>query len=492
MKTVAEQAVRKERPIRVAQFGEGNFLRAFADWMVDIANEKGLFDGDVAVIKPIAAGNFDRFTRQNGFYTVCLRGRQDGKVVDEPRVVSCVREFIDLYTDFAAFLALARQEQLQIVISNTTEAGIAYNGTDSFDDTPPASYPAKLTRFLYERYSAFHGDPAKGLVILPVELIEDNGKKLRSCVLSCAEDWKLEDGFFHWLKEGCVFASTLVDRIVTGYPAEAAEICEKLGYQDELLDVGEPFGLWVIESDRDISSVFPMDQAGLPVIFTADQRPYRERKVRILNGAHTSTVLAGFLTGLDTVGECMADPLIRTFMEHAVMQEIVPTVPLPREEAEAFAASVFERFENPFVRHELLSISLNSVSKWKARVLPSLRDSLAANGKLPALLTFSFAALLAFYTGTLTADGYTGNRGGNSYPIRDGADILAFFAEQSAKAAAEYVPAVCARTDFWGMDLNEIPGFADSVTSALDEIRQNGMKSAVSALFEREGIAWNK
>lgn len=493
MPTITEQVSRKIRPIRVAQFGEGNFLRAFADWMIDIANEKGLFDGDVAIIKPIAAGTFERFVKQDGYYTVCLRGRQEGKVVDDARIVTSVREFVDPYVDYDSFLALAREPELRFVISNTTEAGIAYDGKDGFDDAPPASYPAKLTRFLYERYQAVNGDAAKGLIILPVELIEENGKKLRRCVLSCAEDWKLEDSFFHWLKEGCIFCSTLVDRIVTGHPAEAEEICAKLGYADELLDVAEPFGLWVIESDTDISAEFPMDRAGLPVVFTTDQRPYRERKVRILNGAHTSTVLAAYLTGLDTVGECMADPMMRAFMEHAVMQEIVPTVPLPRPEAEAFAASVFERFENPFVRHEMLSISLNSVSKWKARVLPSLRDSLAANGKLPPLLTFSFAALLAFYTGKKAdAENYQGSRDGKEYPIRDGKDILAFFAEQSAKPAAAYVDAVCAREDFWGMDLNTVPGFAEKVVAALTGIRENGMKAAVASLLEQEGITWNK
>ncbi len=492
MKTIQELAVRRERPIRVAQFGEGNFLRAFADWMVDIANEKGCFDGDVAIIKPIAAGSLEAFERQKGAYTVCLRGMQGGQVVDESRIVTCVRRFIDPYADFAAFLRLAAEPSLRFVISNTTEAGIAYDGTDSFDGAPPASYPAKLTRFLYERFTAFAGAPDKGLILLPVELIEDNGKKLRRCVLSCAQDWKLPDGFFRWLGESCTFCSTLVDRIVTGRPADLPGLCGKLGYQDDLADVAEPFGLWVIESERDISAEIPLDRAGLPVIFTADQRPYRERKVRILNGAHTSTVLAAFLTGLDTVGECMADPMMRAFMERAVMGEIVPTVPLPRAEAEAFAASVFERFENPFVRHEMLSISLNSVSKWKSRVLPSLRDSLAANGVLPPLLTFSLAALLAFYTGKRTDSGYCGERGGESYPIRDGAEETAFFAEESGKPAAAYVQAACAHADFWGMDLNEIPGLAAAVTAALEDIRRNGMGAAVAALLEREGVAWKR
>lgn len=491
MRGIREAAARRERPIRIAQFGEGNFLRAFADWMVDIANEKGCFDGDVAVIKPIAGGSLEAFVRQDGYYTVCLRGVQGGKVVDESRIVTCVRQFVDPYADFPAFLRLAAEPELRFVISNTTEAGIAYNGSDSFSDAPPASYPAKLTRFLYERFCAFGGAAGKGLIILPVELIEDNGGALSRCVFRCAEDWELPDGFRRWLEESCTFCSTLVDRIVTGRPSGLSELCEKLGYWDDLADIAEPFGLWVIESRRDISGEFPLDRAGLPVIFTADQRPYRERKVRILNGAHTSTVLAAFLAGSDTVRSCMAKPMLRAFMEHAVMKEIVPTVPLPRPEAEAFAQAVFERFANPFVRHELLSISLNSVSKWKARVLPPLRDFLAANGALPPLLTFSFAALLAFYTGKQMDSGYCGERGGEPYPIRDGAEETAFFSEASGRPAAEYVRDACARADFWGMDLSALPGFAQAVTEDLCSVRQNGMEAAVAALLEREGIVWN-
>lgn len=476
MKQITDLGIQKtDRPLRVVQFGEGNFLRAFVDYMIDILNEKTDFNGSIAIVKPISFGSLERFADQNCLYTVILRGQENGKVVNTHRIVTSVNRAVDGADTWDNLAELAKCPTVRFVVSNTTEAGIVLDEKDTMEGVP-ATYPGKLTKFLYERYLAFEGSAESGVILLPVELIEDNGGKLRSCVLRLAQVWQLPEGFTVWLNNHCTFCSTLVDRIVTGFPAAEAEtLWKSLGYRDALLDVGEPFGLWVIESDRDIQGELPFAEAGLPVVFTADQRPYRERKVRILNGAHTSSVLAGWLYGKDIVRDMMQDPVTGTFVRQAVQEEIAPQVPLDRADVDAFADAVFERFENPFIDHALLAISLNSVSKWKARVLPSLKDHYAKHGTLPKLLTFSFAALLAFYTAdTLQDDGLHAKRAdGTEYAIRDDRDVLKFFAENSARPAAEFVDAAAGRTDFWGEDLRNYTGFAHTVTAHLEKIRQD-------------------
>ncbi len=487
MQQISAVHTRSPRPIRVMQYGEGNFLRAFEDYMIGIANEKGSFDGDVAVVKPIAYGSLEQFAKQDHLYTVCLRGKAGGQVIRENRVVSCIGRTVDAQEDYDAYMALAREETLEFIVSNTTEAGIVFDPSDSFDLCPPHTYPGKLTQFLYRRFEHFHGAGDKGLILLPVELIENNGGKLKDCVLRLTDAWGLPEAFKTWLEESCIFCSTLVDRIVTGYPKDAAaDYWQELGYEDRLLAVCEPFALWVIESPKDISARLPLDKAGLPVVFTKDQRPFRERKVRLLNGSHTATVLGAYLAGMDIVGECMADPDIRRFMEEAVYGEIAPTVPLPKAEVNAFAGSVFERFENPFIRHGLLSIALNSVSKWKSRILPSLLDSLEQTGKLPKYLTFSFAALLAFYTCQKQPDGScAGNRPGTGlYPVQDDQPVLEFFAAHSGKPAAEYAQLAASNASFWGRDLALVPGFVRKAAGYLDHIRTLGARAAINHLFE--------
>lgn len=487
MKTIEELYHRRPRDIKIVQFGEGNFLRGFVDEMVDVANEKGMFDSDVAIVKPQPFGDLSHFRRQDNLYTVSLRGRKNGETYMENHIVTCVQKVFHSDTDYDEYMALARLSSLQFVVSNTTEAGIVYDKSDRFDLTPPNSYPGKLTKFLFERFRAFGGNPEKGLVILPVELIEENGFALKKCVLRQADNWKLGEKFRKWVEEYNVFCSTLVDRIVTGYPKDEAElIWGKLGYRDELLVTGEPFALWVIQSDKDISAKFPLDKAGLPVVFTKDQRPYRERKVRILNGAHTSTVLAAYLMGKNTVLQCMNDETVRRLMETIIFEEIVPTVHLPREEAVDFANSVLERFENPFVKHALLSISLNSVSKWRSRILPTFRDDYQLAHKPPKYLTFSFAALMAFYTSDRIEDGVlVGDRNGEPYAIRDDAEVLEFFAANSkSKPVREFVNAFASNLDLWGEDLTQYDGFAELVSGYLESIRTNGMTAAVKALLK--------
>ena len=483
-----DMAKKVSRPIAVMQYGEGNFLRAFVDYMIDIANEKGVTDMGIAIVKPITFGSLERFDAQDNLYTVVLRGRQDGKTVNDARIVTSVEEAVDAYTQYDRYMEIGCLDTLKIIVSNTTEAGIVFDETDKFESTPPTTYPGKLTKVLYERFKKFNGAADKGVIIIPCELIEHNGDKLSDCVNKFIDLWKLGEDFKAWVNENCTFCCTLVDRIVTGYPRDSSEeITAQLGYNDQLVDTAEPFGLWVIESKkRDISGIFPIDKAGLPVVFTDDQTPYRERKVRILNGAHTSTVLAGYLAGFEIVGEIMKDPDVRKYMETAVFEEIVPTVRLPHDEVVAFANSVFERFENPFIRHRLLDISLNSVSKWKARVLPSFRDNVAKNGKLPKFLTFSFAALLAFYTSDTLVDGVLkGSRGGESYDIKDDAAVLAFFAKNSkALSSKEFVQAAASETRFWGEDLTKYEGFVDTVAAYLDAIHKDGMKAVVHELVK--------
>jgi tagaturonate reductase len=472
---------KKERPIKVVQFGEGNFLRAFVDYMIDIANEQGKFDGDIVLIKPIEFGNLDMFHKQDCQYTVSLRGNVNGEGKIINRVVTSVADAVDTSKEYAKYMSLAEIDTLRFVVSNTTEAGIVYDATDKFEAEPPKTFPGKLTKFLYHRFETFNGDMGKGLVMLPVELIDDNGLHLKECVMQLIDLWNLGADFKKWVEEACVFTSTLVDRIVTGYPrATEKEEWEKLGYEDHIMVTGEPFALWVIESAKDISKEFPLPDAGLPVIFTDDHHPYKQRKVRILNGAHTSFVLASWLCGNDIVRQSMEDADIRDFMNKTIFDEVIPTLTLPEDELKEFAGEVVNRFNNPYVDHALLAISLNSVSKWRARCLPSLLGYVDKFGKLPAHLTFSIAALMAFYNGTEIREGaLIGHRNGEEYQIKDDAAVLEFFRDNSGKSAAEFVKAYLGREDFHGQNLNEVPGLTDAVTAYLDDIRTNGMRAAL-------------
>ena len=476
-----EKTGKVERPVRVLQFGEGNFLRAFVDYMIDIANEQGKFNGDIVLVKPIEFGSLDRFHEQECQYTVQLRGIVDGEPKRINRIVTSVADAVDAYGEYEKYAAFAKLDTLRYIVSNTTEAGIVYDDTDRLEMNPPKSYPGKLTKFLYERYKHFNGAADKGLVMLPVELIDDNGIHLKECVLKLAKLWNLEEGFTAWLNDACVFTSTLVDRIVTGYPRdEAEELCKEFGYQDNLIVTGEPFALWVIESAKDISKEFPLPDAGLPVIFTDNQKPYKQRKVRILNGAHTSFVLASYLCGNDIVLESMQDELIFNFMKATIFDEVIPTLTLPKQDLIDFAEAVITRFNNPYVKHALLSISLNSVSKWRARCMPSLLGYVEKTGKLPAHLTFSIAALMAFYHGTeIRKKALIGQRDGQEYNIMDDKAVLEFFAANCEKDTQTFVTSFLGNEDFFGQDLNKVPGLTDAVVAYLDDIKANGMRAAL-------------
>ena len=472
---------KKERPIKVVQFGEGNFLRAFVDYMIDIANEQGKFDGDIVLIKPIEFGNLDMFHAQECQYTVSLRGIVDGEAKVLNRQITSVCDAVDAINEYEKYMSLAEIDTLRFVVSNTTEAGIVYDDTDKFELNPPKTFPGKLTKFLYHRFETFGGDMEKGLVMLPVELIDDNGIMLKKCVMQLIELWGLSDEFKAWVDEACIFTSTLVDRIVTGYPRDTInEEWEALGYEDRIMVTGEPFALWVIESAKDISKEFDLPGAGLPVIFTDNQKPYKQRKVRILNGAHTSFVLASYLCGNDLVKESMDDDDVRNFMMKTIYDEVIPTLTLPENELKEFAEAVVTRFNNPYVKHALLSISLNSVSKWRARCMPSFLGYIEKTGKLPARLTFSLAALMAFYTGSeIREKALIGSRDGQEYNILDDMAVLEFFRDNSGKATAEFVSAFLGREDFFGQDLNKVEGLTDAMVAYLDDIKANGMRAAL-------------
>ena len=474
-----------ERPVKVLQFGEGNFLRAFVDYMIDIANENGKFNGDVVIVKPIEFGSLDNFHKQDCQYTVQLRGIVDGEAKKIKRVVTSVADAVDAYGEYEKYAEYAKLDTLRFIVSNTTEAGIVYDESDKLEFNPPKSYPGKLTKFLYERYQYFNGALDKGLIMLPVELIDDNGLHLKECVLKQVENWGLEEGFAKWLNDACIFTSTLVDRIVTGYPKdEAADLCKEFGYEDNLIVTGEPFALWVIESPKDLTDELPLPTVGLPVIYTEDHHPYKQRKVRILNGAHTSFVLASYLCGNDIVLQSMEDELILNFIKGTLFDEVIPTLTLPKDELMEFADAVLARFRNPYVKHAHLAISLNSVSKWRARCMPSFLDYIRNEGKIPAHLTFSLAALMSFYTGSEIRDkALIGHRGEEEYRIMDDAAVLDFFAANSGKEATEYVHAVLSNVDFWGQDLSTLAGVEDAIIGYVNDIRTIGMRATMEKHF---------
>lgn len=497
---LAKGSVAAKRPEKVIQFGEGNFLRAFVDYMFDEINAQGLFDGGITLIQPIPGGEFLRniLNEQEGLYTLIARGREDGKEVAAKRLITCVNRCINPYEDLDTYNACAENPELRFVVSNTTEAGIAWVEEDYVTDKPQDSFPAKVTNFLYRRFKAFNGDKDKGLVFIPCELIDDNGKTLKKYVVKHAEDWKLGADFVDWIENACIFTSTLVDRIVTGYPRdEAKELCEQFGYEDNAIDTSEIFHTWVIEGPAELEKELPFPAAGLKVIFTPDVKPYKKRKVRILNGAHTCSVLGAFLAGHNLVGELMADKLFYTYLEDALNNEIIPAITseeLTHDDLKGFADAVFDRFQNPFIKHKLLDISLNSTSKFEARVLHTIQEYYAQKKELPKILTFSFAAYLAFYRGTEIKDGaLIGHRGEEEYPIRDNASVLEFYKDAwtgidvtDKAAVADLVKKVCANKDFWlGSDLNtELGNFPEVVADHLYNILNNGVVSEVQKVLE--------
>ena len=376
---------------KIIQFGEGGFLRGFADWMIDIVNEKTNFGGKVVVVQPIKSGMCDILSAQGCNYTHICRGVEGV----EERKISVISRCVKPYDDFDSYLALAENPDFRFIISNTTEAGISYNAQDKPTDTPPASFPAKVTLLLKKRYDL----GLSGFVFLPCELIDKNGAMLKEIILRYVKEWNFGNDFASWVEKENIFCNTLVDRINTGFPKDENVVCD-----DKMLNTSEYFHLWVIEGYNNLFDEIPFDKCGLNVILTDNLEKYRTRKVRILNGAHTSLVPYALLSGFDTVKSCVDDPVMNEHIRKCVFEEIVPTLDLPREELISYANSVLERFANPYIKHYLSGIALNSVSKFKVRVLPSIKEYIKRFGKSPETLVFSFAKLLEFYRTDMTND----------------------------------------------------------------------------------------
>jgi tagaturonate reductase len=438
---------RSDRAVKVIQFGEGNFLRAFVDWMLDILNEKTDFDGDVQIVQPIENGMGEMLNKQEGLYHVLIQGIEGNKQVDTIRLIKNIKSVINPYTDYSEYLKLAENKDLKLIISNTTEAGIAFSELDKDFESIPTTYPGKLTALLYHRFSQKQEIKNQPLVIIPCELIEKNGDKLKMCILQYADLWVLPAEFKKWIDSKITFCNSLVDRIVPGYPKETiAEIKAQIGFDDNMVVKAEPYHLWAIEGPKELYHLLPFDKAGLKVKIVDDIHPFRIRKVRILNGVHTAMMAYAYLRGFRAVRETVEDSQMAEFIKDLIFEEIIPTIDLPKEELVEFANDVMDRFRNPFIHHEWKSIALNSVSKFKVRVLPTMLDYKAANGNWPEKLAMAMAALFQFYKGT---------QNGETLPVSDDEAVIAFFQNAwLAENPTEVAKTILANTELWGQDLS--------------------------------------
>lgn len=478
METISSKIIsKKTAPIKVMQFGEGNFLRAFVEWIIQKMNDSGKYNGHVVVVQPLAFGRVDELAKADGLYTLYLQGLNEGKVVRTHEVIDVLDDFINPYSQYDKFLGYAESEDLEVVISNTTEAGIALDPSDTDFTKTPNSFPGKALSLLRRRYEHFHGAMDKGLSFICCELIDHNGEELKKCVLALAEIKGYEESFISWIENACHFTSTLVDRIVPGYPRdEIEEITKELGYIDNNIVKGEIFHLWVLDKEEHIQKVFPCDQVGLNVIYADSIVPYKQRKVKILNGCHTCMVPVAYLYGIDRVRESIEDPVVGKFAREFVFDEVVPTIKLPQDQMISFANSVFERYLNPFVKHELMSIALNSISKYKARVLPTVKDYLATKGELPRHAMFSLAALIKFYLGV--------RDNGDAIALKDDPGYLAYFNSIKNRKDEEIVDGVLSNLSFWAEDLTKLSNCRELVLGYYRDIAKNGMKKALQS-FEK-------
>lgn len=490
MKTVNEtvKKVYGNYPEKILQFGEGNFLRAFADWMIDNANANGDYEGSIVVCQPIANGLADLINEQDGVYTLAMRGIEDGQAVEKIRQITSISRCINPYEDYEALLEIARSDDLEVVISNTTEAGISYKADDKLNDAPPSSFPAKVTAILYERYKTFNGNIDKGLLFIPVELIDNNGDHLKEIILQYAVDWDLGNDFINWVENANKFTNTLVDRIVTGYPKDQLDYFEdKLGYKDNIIVTSEVFNLWVIEGKKEWADILPIHKNEANVLWTDDATPYKTRKVRILNGGHTSTVLAAYLSGHNYVGDFMDDEAFKSYLHKIIFDEVIPTLDLPEEELIDFANAVADRFANPYIKHSLLDISLNSCSKFSVRCLPSLLEFVNRKNALPEGLCFSFAAFIKFYDGKIQDGKYIGKRGdGTEYEIKDDAEVISFFEELwKTPDVKNIVNKVLSKADYWGgKDLTEVDGLEERIAYYLEKLQNTDVNSVVREVIK--------
>lgn len=479
MKALNKETAQKNiRPEKVIQFGEGNFLRAFVDWIIFNMNEKTDFNGSVVVVQPIEKGMIDMLNGQDCLYHVNLQGLDNGEPVNSLTKIDVISRALNAYTQNEEFMHLAEQPEIRFVISNTTEAGIAFDPSCKLTDKPASSYPGKLTQLLYHRYEYFKGDMTKGLIVFPCELIFLNGHKLKECILQYIELWNLGEDFKNWFLNACGVYATLVDRIVPGFPRkEIDDIKAKLGYDDNMVVQGEFFHLWVIEAPAEIANEFPADKAGLNVLFVPSEEPYHERKVTLLNGPHTVLSPVAYLSGVNIVRDACQHPVIGKYINKVMYEELMETLNLPKEELQKFAGDVLERFVNPFVDHQVTSIMLNSFPKYETRDLPGLKTYLARKGELPKGLVLGLAAIITYYKGGVREDGA-------EIVPNDAPEIMALLKELWATGDTRKVAeGVLAEENIWKSNLNEIPGLTNLVVKYLDSIQEVGMLETVKSIL---------
>lgn len=461
----------KRYPTKCIQFGEGNFLRAFIDWQIQQMNKKNLFNGGVTIVQPLAKGMIQMLGEQDYLYTTLLEGKINGKDVQDHEIISSVNSAINPYEDYDAFLELAENDDVRFIFSNTTEAGIAYHEGDQLTDKPPISYPAKMTALLYHRFQA----GKKGLYIIPCELIENNGKQLEKIVYRYSEEWNLGEVFMNWLRTENTFCSSLVDRIVPGYPRDRAEaLCKEWGYQDNMIVKAEPFLIWVIEGPKELEEELPLKKAGLNVVVTENLKPYRDRKVYLLNGPHTTMACLARLAGIQTVGEVMEDPDFYPFIDQEMYEEIVPSLDLSKEELTSYAAGIQERFRNPFMEHQLNSIALNSVSKYRARLLPTLLKHIERFGKIPERIALALSGLLVIYA----------KQDDSVAKVIDMPETLNTFAE--AAQSSKYVESTLSNESLWGVDLTGVKGLLEQVERGIKLIEEEGAREIIRQVNKGE------
>lgn len=477
---------RTTRPITVLQMGGGNFLRGFVDWMIQVANDDGVMDAGVAVVHatdtPDAA--FDLLRQQDGLFHVTLEGVRDGEPVREITRVECVQEVVAAHTEFERYRELYLGADLQVLVSNTTEAGIAWVEGDDVTARPPASFPMKVTALLHDRFQHFEGDPAKGLAIVPCELIEDNGSTLRGYVLRHAVAAGLSEEFLAWVREACTFSDTLVDRIVPGYPRDdVARIQAETGFEDRLVVKGEYFHVWAIGGDERVRELLPLDRSGLDVRFMPDIRPFRAQKVRVLNGAHTALSAIGLQLGHESVRDAFGDAEVRDYVERLVADEVLPTIDGDPEALTTFAAGILERFSNPYLHHRLADIALNAVAKWRTRNLPVYVDRVRA-GEEARLTVLSLAAVLLMQSGTAGIPGLV--------PADDAAtlDLLADGPSEGATGAARWVGRAVRGLDLAaGLDEAQTDELIDDAGAAVHALRSDGARATLRAMIGDVSLA---
>ena len=462
---------KKTRPVKILQFGEGNFLRAFVEWIIQDMNDKGVIDAGVAVVQPMPVGRVENLEAQNGLYTVCLEGIDKGNIVKTRQIIDVLEDFINPFTQYDKYLEYAKSKDLEVVISNTTEAGIALNADDTDFTKCPVSFPGKLLAFLKARYDHFNGAEEAGLAIVPCELIDHNGAVLKEVLNQLATICGYDDDFINWMNNANHYTETLVDRIVPGYPRDTVEsIWEETGFKDDNVVKAECFHLWVLKKEPVVEARFPADKTGLNVIFADDITPYKQRKVKILNGSHTAMVPIAYLSGIDTVSESLNDPDVGEFVRQLIFDIVNPTIDLPQDQMKSFADSVLERFKNPFIRHELMSIALNSTTKFKTRLLPTYNDYIAKFGKAPRHILFAFASLVVFYRG---------KRGDADILLNDAPEYIEFWSNLwQNECYTKIAEGALSAADLWDQNLATDETVA-LVSSYIKDIVENGERAAL-------------